>query len=330
MITNRKITCTNKDGDSIVFREDGFAPFLLVSADGIYDSVYSVNLMDNAITDGAIYQNSRAQFRNIVLTVEDVSTYRHIENESDDIYISSARITGKTLEIIDTVNPNGTAAQDYVSHRSLLDKVFKEGELGRLSFVEDVEERVIDYYVEKVTGTGANPSRTHTISLICPDPFFYDPYDTRVYLAQIIADFQFTHEFKAEGEEFGHSRGVYENIYNESANENVGLTIYISGAGDIVNPIITRMEDNSFIQIGDTSNPFTLEPGDSLIITTGAGNKHVYHNQNGTITEINYRLAVGSTFIQLKRGNNNIAFNATVGKNSAILEISYRLQYARA
>lgn len=330
MITNRKIICTNKNGDSVTFSENGFTPFLLVNADDVYSSMNKVNITENTMMDGGIFQGSTAKFRNIVLTFCDVSSFRTIESESDDIYISGGYIRGKTVEIIDTVKAKQSGAKEYTDHRDLLNKVFKANELGRLHFIEDEEERVIDYYVEYMKSTGANSHRKHTVSLICPDPFFYDPSDQIVYLAQIISDFEFIHEFTDEGEEFAHSMGVYENIYNDSANENIGLSISISGKADIVNPKVTRVDSNEFIQIGTTDNPYTLEAGDMLIITTGTGNKHIYEVSNGTTTEINYRMADGSSFIQLKRGNNYIGYDAADGKNSMTVELSYRMQYSRA
>lgn len=332
MAADRVITCTNQDGDVISFTEKGFNPFLLVSVEGVYDNVNNVNLMENGVTDGGIYQGSNTPYRNIVITVKDRALTKS-DIPEDEVYINAAVIRGKTLEILNAVTAESSVGgKDFVDHRAILDKVFKRNELGRLSFKEDTQERVIDYYVEHVkpVGKDAYDVRYHEISLICPDPFFYDPNDINVFLAQLMADFEFIHEFTEEGETFGHSMGVYENIYNETANEHIGLTIAINGEVQVINPIITRMESAEFIQIGDTNNPFTLNVGDTLLITTGIGNKHVYLMHQGETTEINYRMADGSSFIQLMRGNNNISFDAEEGKNGMTLQISYRLQYPRA
>lgn len=361
MAADRVIKCTNQDGDVISFTERYFTPFILVKVEGVYDSVNDINILENTMTDGGIYQGSTTKPRNIVITVKDlgkdepisdydVSIYSAIihgktldildsyeatpNEQTDDIYVSEAGIKGKTLDILAAspmVKPSG--GKRFSNHRALLDKIFKKGELGHLSFTEGGKEKVIDYYVESVKTAGKDKPdvRYHVISLICPDPYFYDPDDIHVMLAQIIPNFQFIHEFSADGEEFGYSRGVYENIFNETANENIGLTIVMSGDVDIVNPIIRHMNKDEFIQIGDRDNRFTLYVGYTLIITTGVGNKHVYLvDRLGTRTEINYYMAEGSTFIQLGRGNNNIAYDAEEGKNGMTLDISYRLQYARA
>lgn len=332
MAADRVITCTNQDGDVISFTEKGFNPFLLVSVEGVYDNVNNVNLMENGVTDGGIYQGSNTPYRNIVITVKDRALTKS-DIPEDEIYINAAVIRGKTLEILNAVTAESSVGgKDFVDHRAILDKVFKRNELGRLSFKEDEQERVIDYYVEHVkpVGKDAFDVRYHEISLICPDPFFYDPKDIEVELAQIVADFEFVHEFPEDGEELGHNIGLYNNIYNESANENIGLTIEISGNTQIINPVITRMESGEFIQIGNEDNPFTLNIGETLIITTGVGNKHVYWIHDDTTDEINYQMANGSSFIQLMRGNNNFSYDANFGRNAMRVIITYRLQYARA
>lgn len=355
MAADRIITCTNQDGDSVTFRENSFTPFLLVSADGIYDSKNNIYLMENGLTDGAIYQGENTPYRNIVLTVKDIcypaSFYGNadyivtdatikgntlniinaVSPEEEEIYITSAAIRGNTLEIYNAVpGTRNPESRDFVNHRVLLDKVFKSKEMGRLSFVEYNEERVIDYYVESITSTGTHSSRLHTISLICPDPFFYLPDEQTYVIGDMVPNFKFFHEFLAEGEEFGYYMANYNNIYNESANDNIGITIAMSGKADIINPKFTRMESGEYIQLGTEANPFTVEAGDKLIITTGTGNKHIYLISDGVTTEINYRMTSGSKFIQLMRGDNNIYFDCVSGKKTAFVEISYRMQYARA
>lgn len=333
MAADRYITCENEDGDKVTFGETRNSTFLLVDASGVYASNNDVRVAQNTMVDGAIYQSSVTKYRNIVLTVKDWKRSMPSSNGNDDndvLYITGGYIRDSVLTITEARNRTHTGSEDYVEDRNLLNKVFKSGKVGKLTFEEAGEKRVIEYYVEYMRSTGKDGVRQHTISLICPDPFFYDPDDITVHLSQLIPDFEFIHEFIDEGEEFGHSMGIYENIYNESANENIGLTMAISGETDIVNPVITRMESSEYIGIGDENNPFTLGVGEQLIITTGVGNKHVYWVHNGTTEEINYCMTDGSTFIQLMRGNNNIGYDADSGKNSMAIDVTYRLQYARA
>lgn len=290
---NRSITCLNNDGVSITFGEKGLSPFLLVAAEGIYEVANNVTISENTMTDGGAYQGSIAKIRNIVLTLKDIT--------------------------------------NHVYNRNLLDALFKSGTPGTLVFKEDENEREINYYVESINSTGESGARTYTVSLLCPDPFFYALSDVVVYLAAWMGNFEFAHEFIEAGEEFGYRSNQRSlNIVNEQAEDGTGLNITISAAGVVQNPSVIRVESNEAITIGTTSTPFDMEAGDTLLITTADNDKHVYLTRNGITTEVNQYITEDSVFIQLMRGNNNIGYSAAVGIDQMSVRISYRLKFASA
>lgn len=290
---NRSITCSNNDGVSITFGEKGLSPFLLVAAEGIYEVANNVTISENTMTDGGAYQGSIAKIRNIVLTLKDIT--------------------------------------NHVYNRNLLDALFKSGTPGTLVFKEDENEREINYYVESINSTGESGARTYTVSLLCPDPFFYALSDVVVYLAAWMGNFEFAHEFIEAGEEFGYRSNQRSlNIVNEQAEDGTGLNITISAAGVVQNPSVIRVESNEAITIGTTSTPFDMEAGDTLLITTADNDKHVYLTRNGITTEVNQYITEDSVFIQLMRGNNNIGYSATIGIDQMSVRISYRLKFASA
>lgn len=294
----RRIICTNKDGYSIAFGEKSFSPFLLVDADGCYEASNSVTVSENTMIDGGSYQGSVASVRNIVLTVADVS--------------------------------------NYVENRNLLYRLFKAGEAGRLVFHElcDGEEtkRYTDYYVEKIEGTGKNGCRQYQMSLICPDPFFYDMEDVRVSMAAWISDFTFPHAFR-KWEELGHRSDVrLQDIRNDTATDRIGISVSVYANGAVRNPAIVHVEKNQRLQIGTKNNPFTMSSGDRLQITTGTGNKHLYYTDvaTGTERDISQYLTEDSEFVQLGRGDNTIGYDAESGAGNMTITITYRLRYAGA
>lgn len=298
MAADRVITCTNKDGISMKFKENDIAPFLLVKADGIYDHINTVYTSENTMIDGSEYQGTHAKMRNIVLTLKDTGDGEH-----------------------------------FAEDRNLLNQLFKSGESGVLKVSEaGMNERIIDYYVEYFKSTGTHTKRLHSISLLCPDPFFYNPVDESVWMATWVPSFEFPFECP-EGEtfEFGYQSPVrIQNIYNEYAEDNIGLTIKITSSGAFSNPTITRVESNSHITIGTALKPLSVEVGDVLVITTGNGNKHVYLTHEGVTNEINQYLTEDSEFIQLMRGNNHIGYSADSGESYMTVQVSYRLKHARA
>ncbi len=294
MAADRIIRCTNKDGISMRFTERDLTPFILVSADGIYDALNNVHVSENTMIDGAQFQGSTAKYRNIVLTIKDDG--------------------------------------NYPEDRNMLNQLFKENEIGLLEISENGQnQRVIEYYVESMKSDGLYNARHHIISLICPDPFFYDPTDTTVYMASWVSDFEFEFEDTGDGFEFGHqSAERIQNIVNDYAEDNIGMTIRISCSGEVTNPSIIRVESDTHITVGTNTKPLTTQVGDVVTITTGTGNKHIYLTREGTTTEINEYLTEDSDFIQLMRGNNNIGYSAGSGEEYMTVAISYRFKHARA
>jgi phage-related protein len=289
----RIIICTNEDGMEVRFTNT-FTPWLLEDCDGIYSVTNTVSTSENTMTDGATYQGSTTQMRNIILTLRDHPKSNHQEN------------------------------------RSLLYNVFKPKSAGTLNYLENVntERRSIDYYVESIDIDAVNRARRATISLICPDPFFVAPNDITVTMAGWEPQFEWDHEFLEDGEEF--ETRVEEKlkfIDNTSAADNIGMQIRIEAAGTVTNPSIYHVEQGEQITVGTSGKPLTLINGDILEITTGTNNKHVYLTHEGEKQEINEYLSENSEFIQIQKGTNTIGYSAESGETYMTVEISYRYRY---
>ena len=290
---DRTITCSNQDGVSVTFGERTMNPFLLEDAEGCYTVENNVTISENTMSDGGVYQGSVAKIRNIILTLRD--------------YL------------------------DNVYNRNLINALFKSGEIGTLVFKEEDNERKIEYVVETINSTGNYGSRTYTVSLLCPDPFFYAMSDITVYMASWVANFEFIHEFSEDGEEFGYRSNVrLQNIVNDNAANNIGMVISISADGAVTNPSIIRVESDESITVGSSSKPFSMVAGDTLRITTANNDKHVYLIRNGVTTEVNEYLTEDSVFIQLMRGENHIGYSADSGEDNMVVAITYRLKFASA
>lgn len=281
--------CTNNDGVSLEFRKDDFTPWLMTDVTGIYEFDADVYTSDNTMTDGATYQGSTVKKRNIVLTMVDKGDHKY--------------------------------------NRELLYTVFKPKSPGVFTYEEGDEVRTIDYYVENVVpGTASGLHWSFTVSLICPDPFFTDTQDTSVLVAGWTGLFEFVHEFKLEalGER---STEKLKTIENDSAADNVGLTLTITATGDATNPSVTRVESQQTMKIGTESKSLTLHAGDILVITTGVNNKHVYLTTDGSTSEINEYLDEKSEFIQLMRGSNTIGYDADSGSEYMNVLCEFRYKY---
>ncbi|MSS15597.1 phage distal tail protein [Porcincola intestinalis] len=295
---NRVITC-KRGNMEISFGEKPYSPYFLTNADGLYSTEVDVNVSENAFDDGGIYQSSRIKKRNIVLTIQDRGT------------------------------------DDHIAVRDALLNLFLPKLKGQLTIKENDEdtgsEKVIDYYTEKVVSDGKNSSRTFTISLICPDPYFYDLYDKYVQMANYAAMFTFQHNFISAGEEFGsRSKTKSRNIQNNTGADAVGLTIDFAINGAVTNPSVTRVESGETIRIGTDAMPLSLVYGDVLTVTTGSGNKHIYLLRSGVRSEINQYLSSDSSFFELHQGDNTIGYDAESGVSNIEVSVSYRMRYTHA
>ena len=286
----RVITCVNQYNMKGVFSEGAFGPFLLADVDGLYEMASTVNLMSNSMLDGASFQSTVLPKRNIVLTLKDIS--------------------------------------DFTSHRAFLNTLFVPKSKGTLYFDEGNEHRKIDYYVEKVTSDGINAYRTIQVSLICPDPYFYDLYDTSFTMSSFMPSFSFRHAFTAAKEEFGYrQKEKIKVINNDLSVDGTGMTIKMLCNGSVKNPSITRVEDHAHIYIGTAEKPLNLVAGDVVTVTTDNGNKKVTLTHDGNTSNINQYLSEDSSFLQLSRGTNSIGYSADEGVDSMIIGISYRQRY---
>lgn len=291
---SRSITCDNHNGYKMTFTSDAFNPFFLANVDGIYLSENNVTVSDNTMTDGGTYQGSVKKKRNIVLTLLDQPSNVFNQNNRDALYV-----------------------------------LFNEASLGTLTYEENGISREIDYYVEKVYKANLK-SRVITVSLICADPFFYDTEDTTVQMANWLSDFEFIHEFY-DSEELGHRSSVrIVNIENDSATDNIGMTITLEASSDVRNPSITRVENDTHIQLGSIDYPFDMIQGDVVVITTGTNNKHAYLIRGESKTEINEYITEESEYIQLMRGDNNIGYAAASGEEYLSVTIQYKMKYSGA
>lgn len=290
----RVITCKNLKTDTkISFTEKGFNPFLLVSAEGIYDYTGSVNKTDNTMIDGATYQGSIVKTNNIVLTIKDID--------------------------------------DYESNRDIINSIFTVGDLGALVVDDGPHQRMIEYYTESVSSTATVNKRLTTISLICTDPHFYDPNDNVIKIANIMDAFTFPHNFVQEGEVFSYiNTNKLGEIINVNAEEHTGMTVVIKANGAITNPKITKVQTQEKIEVGYAEKPFTMERGDIVTITTHSGNKNILFTHDGETTDINHYLPESSTYFQITRGRNTIGYDADSGEDYMELNISYKTKYLRA
>ena len=291
MSIKRSATFTNTE-DNINLVVDGNCPGIVIEhVDGIYAFTGEVLTSPYSQTNGDRYKNSRAVKRNIVI--------------------------------------DGKIYDDFWNNRQLMYRVFRLGSTGEFCYTEqDQSNRYADYYVESVD-IDQDPYRGQfQISLICPDPFFYDAEAQHIDLAAWVSDFIFQHDFIAAGETLGHRESsMIQEIMNMNGVDGIGVKIIMTASGDVTNPYVYLYETGERITIGTTANPYTLTSSKRVEIDTTTGKKNIVQISNNVETRINEYLDPESTFFQLGAGVNTIGYNAASGANYLNVHVEYKMRY---
>ena len=287
----RAATFTNTE-DNVSLVVDSKCPGILIERiDGIYAFDGDVRTSPYTNTHGDRYKSSRATKRNIV-------------------------VYGKIFD-------------NFWDNRQLMYRLFRIGATGRFTYSEpDREDRYVDYYVESVD-IDQDPFRgQYQISLICPDPFFYDDSTRYVDLNGWMSGFEFAHEFNSQGEEFGYlDTAMSKVVANLNGVDDIGLKIVLTSTGSVVNPYLYMYETGEQLTIGTANKPYTVTSGKPVEIETGTGKKDITEINGSTRTRINEYLDPDSTFFQLHAGVNTIGFNADSGADYLSVHIEYRMRY---
>lgn len=294
----RLITIRNADGVTLQLNDREFiGRFALIDADGLYAVDGNIASSENSMTDGSTYLGTTQRARNIVLTLRD--------------------------------KPDA----DHEGARRLLYNIFALKKRGTLTYQENGEARQIGFYAEKVESDGQPQSRTYTISLLCPDPFFEDAADIRAESEATSGAFEWIHEFQAAGEEFGTLEAGAIAIVNQSAGDNIGFTAVIRANGAVLNPFLTHEEQDEILQVGEgesgSSTAFSMEANDVLTITTHPGNMRCYvtRDATGLTTEVTNLMTFESEFLRIRFGVNTISYGADAGAEAMVVTLYYRNKY---
>jgi len=291
---SRVITCRNEDNVQGVFSYD-FDPFFIEYIEGITSVFNNVVVSENTMIDGATYQGSTTRQRFISMGLQ-----YHVRNR-----------------------------QEAQERRDSLYRLFKPKATGTFTHTEEGETRSIDYKVESIDiPENKKILKTAAIELSCPDPFFKAMFDVNVDMARWEPLFEFVHEFTEDGEEFGtRIDEIIKEIQNDTAAAKIGITIVFQAVGAVMNPSMYHVESGDYIQVGTTKNPFYMNVGDIVTITTMTNNKNVTFTHEGETTIINQYLDEQSEFIQLSYGMNTLKYDADSGIDYLNVKVSYRQLY---
>ena len=297
----KSITVTNPKGESLVL--DLFHPeksgLIVKSITGLGPPKANINSTDLATADGALYSSARASTRNIVFNL--------------------AFMFAPTIEDV---------RQKTYKYFPLKKKVTIEVQTDNRSLMTEG-------YVESNSPDIFSKEESAQISILCLDPFFYDPNPTYIQFATVTPNFEFPFSNESLEDdliEFGLINLDTRSVLDYSGDVDTGVLITVHAIGSVSGTItIYNVETHENMKI-DLSKVKTLigrdyGNGDDILISTVSGDKYVQVLHDGKYTNAIAAIEKLADWFTISVGKNIFNFTVTSGTENLAMTFSYRNAY---
>ena len=282
----QSVTVTNYRGDSLELplRWPNDAGLLLYKIDGISPGEVTVNSQDYAVLDGGVFNSSRMGTRTI------------------DLYF----YYGFTPMI------------ESARHRAY--RYFPVKTEVRLDFLTDERNLSIWGYVEGNDTQIFSKQEEGQVTIVCPDPYFYEKETVVNELGAVTHEFEFPFSNESLIEPlicFGDyaNRKSFEIGYNGDIEVGTTIRLYFKGDPSDVGLItvydITHSQKLE-IDVGDvmSNTGVTMKPYGTIVICSVRGKKDMYYERFGKVTSILGAFDVMNfPWMYLTPGSNQFAFD---------------------
>lgn len=288
----------NVKGDILTLSGDEEA-YQIIGITGLNPPKAQINLSTMAGLDGATFNSSKLETRNIVITIK----------------------------------LNG-AAEFVEANRQKLYRYFPTKEWCKFFYKNAYRNVYIEGYVENLEVDLFQKGQTVQISIICPQPYFKAMNQIIDDISKVISAFKFPFAFGSVGATnpdvpilSGTDNAIpfslietnrITDVYNDSESQ-TGVIIQI-----------TTLDNVNVIQIQNTltGDVFILNysfiENDVITINTNKGAKSVTLLRNGVTYNIFAAIQVGSTFFQLEIGDNFFSYIADGGASDNSVNILFK------
>lgn len=243
----------------------------------------AINTAALATTDGTIFNSSRKNERNIVITVV-------IEREVEKNRLALYRIAPPKYPV-------------------------------RFFFKNGMRDVFIDGYVETHEINQFENKQAAQISILCPQPFFKSVGDNVIEFSSIEPSFEF--EFWTEDQSNGGEGKEFSEIIQNNAQDIVnngdaesGLTLELHAIGTVKNPVIYNRDTREKFALN-----ITMKESDTITINTNPGEKSVTRLRDGKTSNIINYIDMKNDWFVLRYGNNSFTYEAAEGYEFLQLKI---------
>lgn len=297
----KSIKVTNSKGESLVL--DLFHPeksgLIVRSISGLGPPKASINSTDLATADGALYSSARASTRNIVFNLQ--------------------FMFAPTIE----------------DSRQLTYKYFPLKKLIKIEVETDNRSLETSGYVESNQPDIFSKEETTQISILCLNPFFYDPNPSVTQFATVTPTFEFPFSNESTNEnliEFGTINLDTRSIIDYIGDVDTGVLITIHALGSVSGYLTIYNVETQEKMVVDLAKIKTLigkdyGSGDDIIISTVSGDKYVQVLHDGKYTNAIAAIEKLADWFQVSVGRNIFNFTVTKGIENLVMSFSYRNAY---
>lgn len=296
------ITATNFRGESI-YMELSYPErtgLMVYEVTGIGSGEANINVNEMATTDGASFVSARLTTRNIVLKLKLM--------ETESLTVEQSR------------------------HKSY--KYFPTKKPVSLKFHTDSGVRCIDGYVENNDPVIFSQQEYTQISILCPDPYFYDENYTNMVLSGYTSLF----EFPFSNESLDENLIIFDDLKSDrrvsflyQGESDTGMIIQFKANANVKNITFFNNDMSEKMLIDTTKFPSTI--GDHMVeadrieISTYIGKRSAYLIRAGVRYNIINSLGRHSPWFTLMAGVNTFSYSADVGQNMLDVSLNYKNTY---
>lgn len=263
-----------------------------------------------------------------VVSVEGLNPPNAIITSSSVVGMDGAKFQSSKLEtrnIVITVRING----DVEKNRNRLYRYAQTKQYCKVFYKSSTHDVFAEGHIDTIECSLFSIGETMQISIICHDPYLQSVNEILSDISKVLGLFEFPFAFGAGGIventttdaaiEFGqYDENRVVNIINTGADTGVIIHMDIFG-GDVKNPIIYDVYTREFFAL-DTE----LYDGDAVTINTNRGQKSIKVLRNGIeLNGLNW-LRPNSTWLQLREGDNLYTYDAESGVNLISVYFSHR------
>lgn len=300
----KSVTVTNYLGESLKMEltnpyDSGIA---ITDITGIGPGKADINVTELTSSDGSLHNSSRLGTRNIVMTLRFMF------------------------------------APDIDTVRQKTYRFFPIKKELTLTFETDNRSCYITGYVESNEPVIFEENEYTQISIVCPDPYFYSLRADSTVFSGVVSMFEFPFSNEVQNNEETERFLIMSDLQFEteqtvyySGESEIGMTIRIRAIGTVENLTIFNTRTREFIKLDtDKLQQITgsvIIAGDEITICTVKGKKSIRLLRDGVTTNILNCMTKDSSWIQLVKGDNILAYTADSGAEKLHFSVENNVIY---